>query len=175
MSVNIGRKQFFRGDLSGKNLPWRPPWSLAEQVFVEQCERCDDCVKQCPEKILLRGRSGFPEVDFSRGGCTFCGECLIACKGRALVGKVEQPQNAWRLRASIDAHCLALQRVVCRACGESCDEQAIRFKLALGGVSRPQLDASLCTGCGECFAVCPVRAIKIAPLEPPDNNDTEET
>jgi ferredoxin-type protein NapF len=55
--------------------------------------------------------------------------------------------------------------VVCRSCGEVCDESAIRFKLEVGGIARPLLDQEQCNGCGACFAVCPVRAVRIAPAE----------
>ena len=161
----IDRKQFLRGDLSGQRSPLRPPWSLAEEAFVEACERCDDCASACEEKIIRKGRGGFPEVDFTHGACTFCGDCLIACKGRALLGDVEDEASAWSLRAQIGTDCLAHKGVVCRSCGERCDTRAIRFQLQVGGAAKPELDEQLCNGCGECFAVCPTKAIRIAPME----------
>jgi ferredoxin-type protein NapF len=165
MGTTIDRMQFLKGDFSGSGLPVRPPWSLPEQEFVDRCERCDDCVKCCPEAVLVRGRGGYPVVDFAKGGCTFCGDCLNACKGRALVGDAEDEASAWTLRAGINGACLAVKGVVCRSCGEVCDESAIRFKLEVGGIARPLLDQEQCNGCGACFAVCPVRAVRIAPAE----------
>ena len=63
------------------------------------------------------------------------------------------------LKAVIAAGCLALNRVVCRSCGEACEAGAIRFRLAPGGVSRPEISLEACNGCGDCVGACPVRAI----------------
>jgi len=161
VSTAINRMQFLRGMFSARRAPKRPPWSLPEIQFLDSCERCDDCIKACPETILIKGRGGFPEVDFSQAGCSFCGQCLGACKGRALLGAVEDRGGAWDLRAEITGECLSMRGVVCRSCGEVCDERAIRFRLEVGGIARPLLDESVCSGCGACFSVCPVRSVLI--------------
>jgi ferredoxin-type protein NapF len=64
-------------------------------------------------------------------------------------------------KAVIAAGCLAHDRVVCRSCGEACDAGAIRFRLAPGGVSTPQVLPDACNGCGDCVAACPVHAIAV--------------
>jgi ferredoxin-type protein NapF len=161
VSTVTNRRQFLRTAIAGGPRPARPPWSLSEPEFLDRCDRCDDCLKACPERILKRGSGGFPEVDFARGGCTFCGECLNACKGRAIVGDGTAPDTAWTLRAEIDDTCLAVRGVVCRSCGEACDARAIRFRLELGGVARPLLDRDRCNGCGGCYSICPVAAVRI--------------
>lgn len=140
----------------------RPPWSLKEEEFVERCERCEDCVAACPDRLLIKGRGGFPQMDFSRGGCDFCGDCLMACKGRAMVGDANDHLAAFPLKAEISAECLSAKGVVCRACGEVCDERSIRFRLEVGGIARPLLDTESCSGCGACLAVCPVQAVTIS-------------
>ena len=83
-----------------------------------------------------------------------------------MVGNVDEYATAWNLKAEVGGDCLSARGIVCRACGESCDERAIRFQLEVGGIARPLLDAERCSGCGECFAVCPVKAIRIVALEP---------
>lgn len=168
MQTATHKRQFFRGLLTGKDAPRRPPWSLAEPAFIEACERCGDCVRACPESILVESAGGYPEVDFSRGGCDFCADCLTACKGRALRGDARDPFSAWSQRARIGSNCLSLHGVVCRSCGEVCDERAIRFRLELGGVARPMLSLDTCNGCGACVRVCPVQAVELAQpdLEP---------
>lgn len=58
-------------------------------------------------------------------------------------------------------HCLAFQNVVCRSCGERCEEDAIRFSPRLGAAAHPLLDPERCTGCGDCVAVCPNAALTL--------------
>jgi len=158
LSKAIHRRQFLGGDLSGQRRAFRPPWAVEESLFIERCDRCRECLSACPEGILIIGSGGFPEVDFSRGGCTFCEECLHVCKPLAL----EAGDSPWRIKAEILPNCLSLNAVVCRSCGEACEEEAIRFRLERGGVARPVIDLGQCNGCGECYGVCPVKSVRMA-------------
>jgi ferredoxin-type protein NapF len=63
--------------------------------------------------------------------------------------------------ASIGADCVELKGVNCRRCGEVCDENAIRFMPMGGGRAAPVLNATMCSGCAECLAPCPVSAITL--------------
>jgi ferredoxin-type protein NapF len=132
------------------------PWAVA--AFTDVCQRCDDCIKACEVSVLVAGDGGFPTVDFSRGGCTFCGACAEACRHNALDRQLAQP---WTLRAEVLEGCLSAQGITCRACGDACDLRAIRFRLAVGGRAIPELDTSLCNGCGSCIAMCPTHVIQI--------------
>lgn len=69
---------------------------------------------------------------------------------------------ARRRAARIAAGCLALNRVVCRSCGEACGPRAIAFAQAAGGVATPRVDVARCNGCGDCAGACPVGAIVLA-------------
>ncbi len=171
----ISRRQFLRADLRGKTQAVRPPWALPEARFIETCERCDDCISACPEKILRRGNGGYPQLDFAAGGCTFCGDCARVCEYGAL-GFADDPQQMpWRLEVAIVASCLSLHGTVCRSCGEVCEERAIRFKLEVGGIARPLLDTGECNGCGQCVSVCPVGSIRIGPAEAVAQTQPEKT
>jgi ferredoxin-type protein NapF len=64
-------------------------------------------------------------------------------------------------RAAIAPGCLALNRVVCRSCGEVCEARAIRFAPAVGGASAPEVDPALCNGCGACVGACPAAAVSL--------------
>ena len=65
---------------------------------------------------------------------------------------------------AVDAmRCLAHQGVVCRACGDACDDRAIRFAPVPGRTATPAIDAAACTRCGACVAACPVRALALEP------------
>ncbi|MCC6533764.1 MAG: 4Fe-4S dicluster domain-containing protein [Burkholderiales bacterium] len=67
--------------------------------------------------------------------------------------------------ARIEAHCLALNRIECRVCGERCDASAIVIapSPAPGAFASPRIDASRCRGCGECARACPLSAIGMVP------------
>ena len=65
--VDASRRGFFRGRPRPK-AENRPPWALAEALFVDRCTRCNDCLSACPEHILVASDGGFPTVDFKRGG-----------------------------------------------------------------------------------------------------------
>lgn len=143
----------------------RPPWALEEHAFQEKCTRCSACVDVCPTSLLVKGGGGYPEADFTPGrasaGCTFCGECAQVCPSSALLRKVGIAP--WSLQIAFNSDCLAARDVVCRTCGESCEQGAIRFPPRVGGVARPQLDSRACTGCGACLADCPTAAIRVVP------------
>ena len=166
MTSNISRSQFLSGDFHGDNLPIRPPWSLGEEQFTALCTRCGECIKACPYHIIKEGRGKFPVIDFSISGCDFCRDCVDVCEPAALDPTGAVVTDPWTLKATILPNCLSLNAIVCRACGDACEERAISFKLELGGVARPLLNREICTGCGECFAVCPIKAVAVKPDKP---------
>ncbi|MDX9995187.1 MAG: ferredoxin-type protein NapF [Rhodocyclaceae bacterium] len=155
----ISRRQFLRGDISGRQAPLRPPWARPEAHFLSTCTRCGECVKACPENILALVR-GYPEVRFAQGACTFCGKCQEACSPQALVAR--QDERPWALLAQANTNCLAYRDVVCRSCGDACGEAAIRFSPRIGGAARPEILSEHCTGCGACVSACPAGAVTMA-------------
>lgn len=164
-SASPSRRGFLRGRVRAAAPAPRPPWAREERDFISSCTRCDACIDACPTAILVRADGGFPAVDFSRGECTFCGDCVTHCAPRALLRPAEG-DAPWSSKASIGQACLAAAGVECRVCGENCPVGAIRFRPRIGGVALPQLEAEACTGCGACFAPCPTRAIVVqAPVE----------
>lgn len=167
MKHNVSRAQLLSGDVKGESTPFRPPWALAESDFVERCNSCGDCIPACPDGLIASGRGRLPQMDFTRGGCDFCGECVAACSTGALVLDESAAATPWAIKATIQPACLSLNAVICRSCGEVCDERAIRFQLELGGVARPLLNSDQCTGCGACFAVCPIQAITLCSINDP--------
>lgn len=154
----INRGQFLRGNWRSVADIIRPPWALEGDAFFKNCTQCSKCVTACPENILRVGNKGYPQVDFNRGECTFCGDCARNCEPRALK---DEGQTAWFYHAQINNQCLALKGVMCRTCADCCDVRAITFQLAVGGFSSPELNLENCTGCGACIAPCPTGSIEI--------------
>ena len=101
-------------------------------------------------------------LDFRTGGCDFCGDCVRACQPGALERDPMADAPPWDLKLLFLDSCLSLNAVVCRSCGEACDERAIRFELRTGGNALPLLNREICTGCGECISVCPNDSIRIS-------------
>ncbi|HEC15696.1 MAG TPA: ferredoxin-type protein NapF [Sedimenticola sp.] len=163
MAGSISRMQFLRGDFKGEIKLLRPPWAIPEALFIETCSGCGECIKACPASILKPGRAKLPEVDFSGGGCDFCGDCKAVCETGALSQSAGPGRSPWTLKAHFEDACLARQGMACYTCQESCDMDAIRLRLVVGGVSAPQLVSDACNGCGDCYAPCPVGAVSMRP------------
>lgn len=162
--MDVARRGFLRGRFRQVAKVPRPPWALPHGAFEAACTRCDDCVRACPTRVIAKGDGGYPTLDFHQGECTFCGDCVSACKPAALVREADAVP--WSLKAVISEGCITRQGVECRICGENCEVSAIRFRPTLGGISTPQLDDNVCTGCGACVAPCPVGAVSAAlPME----------
>ncbi len=147
---------FLSGDISGRNFPIRPPSSIPEQVFRTTCNSCGNCITICPTKIIHFGRSRLPQIKFDNGECLFCRACVDSCK----TGALNVNLVAWQIRASIESTCcLAFKKIECRSCEDNCEAGAISFSLQIGEAGRPALNQETCTGCGACYAGCPVSAI----------------
>ncbi len=132
------------------------PWIKESQNFLEKCTQCTDCIKACPEQIIVKGDGGFPNIDFTKGECTFCGLCADSCNEDIFV---ETTQVPWFKKAVIKESCLAEQNIYCRSCAESCEFEALFFKIGLS--EKPQINLELCNGCGACYSPCPTQAIEI--------------
>lgn len=165
---NLSRRQLLRGklltSLQSKSeqtedfAPIRPPWSVTNEEFIAQCTRCGECLNVCETHILVKGDGDFPELNFEHGECTFCGKCVDICEQPIFRPKEETP---WSYKISISTGCLTEHRIECRSCQDSCPQNAIRFRLQLGGVAKPSVALESCNGCGACVASCPTKAISI--------------
>lgn len=134
-----------------------PPWARAQKLFRSLCNGCGDCLGVCDNKILIPGRNNYPQVDFRKGHCSFCGACAKSCTRGALV--YDQAAPPWHLQAVIAAGCLMKNRVLCSTCAEQCDRRAIVLPKTFTAGEGPRILAEKCNGCGACFCACPVGAV----------------
>ena len=156
---NLSRRQFLRGDYRGRNAVVRPPWAIPQPRFLSLCNRCGKCRDACAQRIIELTDSGYPQINFLNGECTFCGDCARACSEGALAYSTRVA--SWQIKAIVMPECITRRGVVCRSCGEQCGTGAIRFRFTKGGVGQPRMNAAACTGCGACCAVCPAQAIAL--------------
>lgn len=154
--TKISRRQFLRG---GGPSPLRPPWALPEEDFLAACNGCGVCIAVCPQKILEPDSDNFPQVNFFRGECTFCGKCAVHCGEGAV--RSEAGHRPWPYRARIEQSCLAVRGIPCHVCGDECPDDAIRFEPRPAGIVRVEVQSSVCNGCGACVRGCPVKAIRV--------------
>ncbi len=159
MQFDANKRSLFRAKkaISTDNLL---PWVINAKQFLEHCTQCGDCVRACPEKIIINGDGGFPRIDFDLGECDFCGQCAEICKEPIFTTISEDP---WQKKALINQACLAYEHIYCRSCAESCESQALTFQLGLSAV--PKINNELCNGCGACVAPCPSQAIEVKELK----------
>ena len=139
----------------------RPPGAIGEYEFDDICNRCGDCAVACEENIIVFGARKLPEIDLSKGGCTFCSDCIEACDTGALTADIQ-----WPWIAQIADSCLAVSGVQCRACQDMCDQSALRIQLRVGGYAIPEIQTEACNGCGFCIAPCPTGAITLSKRSP---------
>ncbi len=156
--VDLARRRLFTRKANSEDSLFLP-WLSEPARFTDLCTQCGKCVTACETQIIVKGDGGFPQVDFSIDECTFCYQCAQSCPEHLFVA---QEQSPWQARASINNQCLAEQNVECRACGESCEQMAITFELAVGRVAQPRLSLEQCNGCGACVSICPTASIKVS-------------
>lgn len=154
--AELSRRGLLTGSWRGNATAFRPPWSGDEHHFLLECLRCNDCLPVCETRILKRGLGGYPEIDFSKGECTFCYACAENCPQQLFLPREASP---WEHTLFIGDSCLAYEQVECRSCQDVCDAQAIRFLPSQQGISVPQLNRSACNTCGACIAGCPASAL----------------
>jgi ferredoxin-type protein NapF len=136
------------------------PWIIDANTFLNNCSQCGDCIDACPEKIIIKGDGGYPNINFDLGECDFCGKCAEICKEPIFTDTTELP---WQKKALIETTCLANKNIYCRSCAESCEAQALTFQIGISAV--PTIDHELCNGCGACVAPCPTKAIEVKEIK----------
>jgi len=162
--MDIQRRNFLRGRVSKRHTAFLPPWTRNDIDFYSTCTQCSDCIDACLEGIIRIGEEGYPQLDFKKGGCVFCGDCARACS--LSIFKADFNTKPWHQIINIESDCLAYRGVACQSCQDSCDSRAIKFEYVVGRAPRPVVNTEACTGCGMCLQVCPTNAINMVSHQP---------
>ena len=108
----------------------------------------------CESGIIRIAAGEAPQLDFLQGECTFCAACADVCPQPLFQPRDTEPLAG----ASASTAAVSLFLALTVAAAESCEQQAIRFRLMPNGIGQPEILPQHCTGCGACIAPCPVSA-----------------
>jgi ferredoxin len=148
-----------------------PPGSSGVARFLSHCTACQLCVSACPTHVLRPsfleyGLTGLmkPRLDYRHSFCNFgCNECGRVCPD----GAISLLDLADKQLARIGCAQLDLERCVvktkgtdCAACSEHCPTKAANTIPYGNNLRLPQVDETLCVGCGACEYACPAQPVK---------------
>ena len=151
-----------------RETPLTPPGSKSVKDFYRRCTGCQLCVAQCPNNVL-RPSSDLehlmqPQMSFERGWCRpECVRCAELCPAGA-IGKITREEKT-QYRVGVSqvnlAMCVsACGKASCGKCAQACPSGAIQMvENKENGLLMPVVAEELCTGCGACEYLCPVRPV----------------
>ncbi len=160
--------------------PIRPPGSVPEREFLQQCIRCGECFKACPNDVLHplgfeQGLEGLwtPQVKPDWAGCeSSCNACTQVCPTGAIRAISLDEKRVCRIGlAEVNLQtCLPhAGKAACQLCVDECHHagyHAIEFvrvhtnvdaagnPVEDSGYLAPVVLADKCVGCGLCQTRC---------------------
>lgn len=148
--------------------PITPPGSLSIARFTDLCTACHLCVVKCPTQILRPAglEHGYdyllkPHVVYDSAYCNYeCTECSDVCPNSAIKTLTKEEKATTQVGiAHFKKHlCITyVDGTDCGACSEHCPTQAVHMVPFRGSLRVPEVDPSICIGCGGCEYICPVR------------------
>ena len=161
---------------ASREVPLTPPGSRSVEDFYARCTACQLCVAECPNGVL-RASADFdrfmqPEMSYERGYCRpECTRCSELCPSGAIRRITREEKTEYHIGlAAVDRSLCVVENggISCGNCARHCPSGAILMVPVDAsdpeGLCRPVVMEDLCTGCGACENLCPVRplsAIKV--------------
>jgi len=131
----------------------RPPGAVEEELFLERCTRCADCLHACPFASIQKDpATGYPIIVAKETPCYICAElpCIAACSTKALLPIADPTKVRMGLAVVSRDDCTAGQG--CQSCVARCPVEA----LSIVECDDPYLvvEQGKCVGCGICEETC---------------------
>ena len=130
----------------------RPPGAVDEDLFLERCTGCADCVEACPhDAIQTLPRNDTPVIFPGESPCKLCEDlpCIGACTTEALLPVADRFQVNMGVAKVFSKICTA--EAGCNACVSKCPTEALSMDFASYHI---RVDDSVCVGCGICQYIC---------------------
>lgn len=154
-----------------------PPGAGNHKDFSSRCISCHLCVAACPSSVIRPSSPGTglrslqqPSLVFDLGMCEQnCNLCSQICPVMAIKPIMAEHKKFLKIGEVVYKQNLCVVETNgtdCGACAEHCPTQAVRMVPYRNNLMIPQTDPSICTGCGSCEHICPVRPEKAIIVKP---------
>jgi len=130
----------------------RPPGAVEEELFLDRCTKCGDCLPACPyESIKKDLATGYPVIFANESPCHLCDDfpCIAVCETEALLPVGNRTEVRMGVAVVSRADCTADQG--CQFCLAKCPVEALSVDFI---DPYPVVDQRKCVGCGICEQVC---------------------
>ena len=149
-----------------REVPLTPPGSIGPKDFYRHCTACQLCVAECPNNVLRPSDNlehlMQPQMSYEKGFCRpECTRCSELCPSGAIRRITREEKTQYHIgtaRVNPELCFMATGKTTCGKCVQACPSGAIKL-VPFGEHRIPAIAEEVCTGCGACEYLCPVRPI----------------